>query len=361
MRHVDEYRDREVSARLIECLRRATGRELRFMEVCGSHTVAIFKSGIRDLLPGKIKLVSGPGCPVCVTAVEDIDRAVAIARQPGVILATFGDMLRVPGSHASLQTARAEGADVRVVYSPFDALTAARSNPGKKVVFFAAGFETTSPAVAATLDRAVEAGTENFFIYSVHKTIPLAMRALLDTPELGIDGFLCPGHVSAIIGAAPYGFIPGQYGRPAVIAGFEPVDILQSTLMMVNQIMAGRPRVEIQYLRAVSGEGNPKAVELLYRYFEPSDSNWRGIAVIPGTGLKLKDEFQAHDAEKYFDVKVGEPRYVKGCSCGLVLQGIKTPPECALFGRACTPETPVGACMVSYEGSCAAYYKYGRR
>jgi len=361
MRHVDEYRDREVSARLLDGLRRVTKRRLKFMEVCGSHTVAIFKSGIRDLLPENISLVSGPGCPVCVTAVEDVDMAVAIARLPGVVLATFGDMVRVPGSGTSLQKAKADGADVRIVYSPFDALKMAESNPDKKVVFFAAGFETTSPAVAATLGRAVEADTKNFFIFSVHKTIPLAMRALLDTPGLNIDGFLCPGHVSTIIGSKPYGFIADEYKRPAVVSGFEPVDILQSTLMMARQAEEGRPAVEIQYLRAVSEEGNKKAVELLYRYFEPSDSNWRGIAVMPGTGLKLRDEFAACDAEKVFDVKPGAAREVKGCSCGQVLQGIKTPPECKLFGMACTPETPVGACMVSYEGSCAAYYKYGRR
>jgi len=361
MKYIDEYRDGEVAGRLLEGLRLATKKKLKFMEVCGSHTVAIFKSGIRDLLPDNISLVSGPGCPVCVTPAEDIDRAVLMARLPGVALATFGDMIRVPGTKTSLQKARAEGADVRVVYSPFDALKLAQSEPSLKVVFFAAGFETTSPAVAATLGRAVESGLENFFIFSVHKTIPAAMRALLDTPELSIDGFLCPGHVSTIIGTRPYLFIAEEYGRPAVVSGFEPVDILQSTLMMARQVEEGRPAVEIQYKRAVSEDGNPKAVEVLYRYFEPSDSNWRGIAVIPGTGLKLREQYSRFDAEKVFDVRPGEPHEPKGCSCGQVLQGIKTPPECKLFGRACTPENPVGACMVSYEGSCAAYYKYGRR
>jgi len=361
MRHVDEYRDAGLAQGLIEGIRRSAVGPLKFMEVCGSHTVAIFKSGIRDLLPDSISLVSGPGCPVCVTSVEDVDKAVEIARQPGVILATFGDMVRVPGSYTNLQKAKAEGADVRVVYSPFDALTMAEENPDKKVVFFAAGFETTSPAVAATLGRAVEGGTSNFLIFSSHKTIPAAMRALLDTPALLIDGFLCPGHVSTIIGTRPYNFIADEYKKPAVVSGFEPVDILQSVLMMVRQVEEGRPAVDIQYRRAVSEEGNPKAVETLYRYFRPSDSNWRGIAVIPGSGLKLRDEYAAHDAEKVLDIKTAEPREVKGCSCGEVLQGIKTPPECRLFGKACTPESPVGACMVSYEGSCAAYYKYGRR
>jgi len=361
MRFVDEYRDSALAAGLLEGIRGATTRELKFMEVCGSHTVAIFKSGIRDLLPGNIRLVSGPGCPVCVTSVEDIDKAVAISREPGVILATFGDMMRVPGSTTSLQKAKADGSDIRVVYSPFDALKLAESNPSSKVVFFAAGFETTSPAVAATLGRAVEAGTKNFLVFSVHKTIPGAMRGLLDTPKLKIDGFICPGHVSTIIGSKPYRFIAEEYKRAAVVTGFEPVDILQSTLMLIRQVKEGRPSVEIQYLRAVSEDGNPKAREILYRYFEPSDSNWRGIAVIPGSGLKLRDEFKDHDAEKVFDIKTGEPREVKGCSCGEVLQGIKTPPECKLFGKACTPDDPVGACMVSYEGSCAAYYKYGRR
>jgi hydrogenase expression/formation protein HypD len=331
------------------------------MEVCGSHTVAIFKSGIRDLLPGNISLVSGPGCPVCVTPASDIDRAIEIARRDGVTLATFGDMLRVPGSYKSLRDAKAGGADIRVVYSPADALELAAKNPGRQVVFFAAGFETTTPAVAATIGRAVEAGTGNFSVLCVHKTIPNAMRGLLDSPELGIDGFLCPGHVSTIIGTGPYGFIPEEYGKPAVIAGFEPVDILQATLMMVRQSEALRPAVEIQYKRAVSEEGNPKAREVVDRYFEPCDSDWRGIGVIPGSGLMIRDGFEGLDASKRFEVELPEPKEPKGCSCGDVLRGLITPPECKLFAKACTPEKPVGACMVSYEGSCAAYYKYGKR
>lgn len=361
MRHVDEYRDGGLAEKLLTQIRSMSTRHLKFMEVCGSHTVAIFKSGIRDLLPDTISLVSGPGCPVCVTSAGDIDKAVWLSRQPGVALATFGDMIRVPGSGISLQQTKADGADVRIVYSPFDALTLAISNPSLKVVFFAAGFETTSPAVAATLGRAVEAGLPNFFLFSVHKTIPGAMRALLDTPELKIDGFICPGHVSTILGTEPYGFIPAEYKRAAVVTGFEPLDILQATLMLVRQMEEGRPAVEIQYRRAVSAEGNPKAREVLYTYFEPCDSEWRGIAVIPGSGLKVREQYAAFDAEKAFDIIVGEPREVKGCSCGEVLRGIKTPPECRLFGKACTPESPVGACMVSYEGSCSAYYKYGRR
>ena len=361
MKHVDEYRDSAAAGALLERLRLATKRDLKFMEVCGSHTVAIFKSGIRDLLPQNISLVSGPGCPVCVTAVEDIDRAIEIARQPGVIMTSFGDMMRVPGSRSSLQKAKAGGSDIRVVYSPFDALKLALSSPDKKVVFFAAGFETTSPAVAATLARAVEGGVGNFSVFSVHKTIPNAMRALLNTPQLRIDGFLCPGHVSTIIGTGPYRFIAEEYGRPAVISGFEPVDILQATLMMINQIEEGRPAVEIQYKRAVSVEGNPKAREVLEKYFEPCGSNWRGVAVIPESGLKIRPEYAAWDAERVFDIRIPEPKETKGCACGEVLQGIKTPPECRLFAKACTPENPIGACMVSYEGSCAAYYKYGRR
>jgi hydrogenase expression/formation protein HypD len=361
MKHVDEYRDSELARILLDKIRLYPKRELKFMEVCGSHTVAIFKSGIRDLLPPNISLVSGPGCPVCVTAVHDIDKAVAMSKLPGVIMASFGDMMRVPGSGSSLGRAKAEGADVRVVYSPFDALKMAESNPEKKVIFFAAGFETTSPAVAATLGRAIEAGMDNFYIFSVHKTIPGAMRALLDTPQLKIDGFLCPGHVSTIIGSGPYRFIAEEYKRAAVVSGFEPVDILQSTQMLIGQVEDNRPAVEIQYKRAVSENGNPAAREVLDKYFKPSDSDWRGIAVIPGSGLKLRDEFAAFDAEAAFDVKVCEPRETKGCACGEVLQGIKTPPECRLFGKACTPEAPVGACMVSYEGSCSAWYKYGRR
>ena len=361
MRFVDEYRDKDSAGALLDAIGRATSKSLKFMEVCGSHTVAIFKSGIRDMLPENISLVSGPGCPVCVTSVQDVDRAIAIAGLPGVTLATFGDMVRVPGSESSLQRAKAGGADVKVVYSPFDALTFAQSNPGSNVVFFAAGFETTAPTVAATLSRAVEAGTSNFYVYCVHKTVPDAMRALLDSPDLMIDGFLCPGHVSTIIGTAPYRFIPEVYSKPAVISGFEPLDILQSTLMMVEQIEEGRPEVAVQYLRAVSGEGNPKAVDVMYRFFQPSDSNWRGIGVIPGSGLELRDEYAAHDAMKAFDINTPEPREPRGCSCGDVLRGSITPPQCRLFAKACTPDNPVGACMVSYEGSCAAYFKYGRR
>ena len=361
MKHVDEYRDSALARVLVDGIRQVADRPFKFMEVCGSHTVAIFKSGIRDLLPRNISLISGPGCPVCVTSVEDIDKAAAIAGMDGVVLATFGDMVRVPGSRVSLQKAKADGADVRVVYSPFDALKLAQSDPSRKVVFLAAGFETTSPAVAATLGRAIEAGVKNFLLLSVHKTIPGAMRALLDTPELGLDGFICPGHVSTIIGTAPYRFIADEYRRAAVVSGFEPLDILQSTLMLIKQIREGRPSVEIQYRRAVSEEGNPVARGVLGRYFEASDANWRGIGVIPGSGLKLKTEYAAYDAERVLDIKIGESRETRGCICGMVLKGIKNPPECRLFGKACTPETPVGACMVSFEGSCAAYYKYGAR
>jgi len=296
-----------------------------------------------------------------VTAVEDIDKAIEISKKPGVVLATFGDMMRVPGSRSSLQKTKAEGSDIRIVYSPFDALKLAEAYPDKVIVFLAAGFETTSPAVAATIARAVEGNISNFLVFSVHKTIPGAMRALLDTPSLKIDGFLCPGHVSTIIGTKPYRFIAEEYGRPAVVSGFEPVDILQATLMMIKQIQDDRPAVDIQYRRAVSDDGNPMARAVMEKYLRPCDSNWRGIAVIPGSGLAIKDEYAAHDAEKYFDIKVPPAKETKGCACGEVLQGIKTPPECRLFGKACTPETPVGACMVSYEGSCAAYYKYGRR
>jgi len=361
MKHVDEYRDAGLSEGLLKAIRAAAGRRLRFMEVCGSHTVAIFKSGIRDLLPPEISLVSGPGCPVCVTPVSDIDRAIAISLTDGVILASFGDMLRVPGSYKSLREAKAEGADIRVVYSPADALDIAAKNPDREVVFFSAGFETTTPAVAATISRAADAGTRNFSVLAVNKTIPNAMRALLDTPELGIDGFLCPGHVSTIIGAGPYGFIPEEYGRPAVIAGFEPLDILQAVLMLVRQVESGRHSVEIQYTRAVSPEGNPAAREAVERYFEPCGSDWRGIGVIPESGLRIRDTYRSFDAAGRFEVSIPEPREPKGCSCGSVLRGLISPPECRLFAKACTPESPVGACMVSYEGSCAAYYKYGKR
>lgn len=359
MLNMEFFKDPEIAGRLSEQIRRSVSSPLRLMEVCGTHTVAIFRSGIRSLLPKEITLLSGPGCPVCVTAIEDIDRAVALVNLPDVVLATFGDMMRVPGSKSSLNEEKAKGRDIRIVYSPMDSLKIAKENPEKKIIFFATGFETTSPSIAATVIEAKLSGLKNFFAFSVHKLVPPALSALLSAPEVKIDGLILPGHVSAIIGLEPYRFIASQYNMPSVIAGFEPVDILQAIYMLSLQLRNKKPQVEIQYGRMVYPKGNPKAVELINQVFGPADANWRGIGVIPQSGLKLKNEFSQFDAEKVFEISISPAKETGGCSCGEVLRGIKIPTDCKLFGKVCTPEHPIGACMVSTEGSCAAYYKYG--
>jgi len=345
--------------RAIEVLAGKIGRPLKLMEVCGTHTVAIFRHGIRGLIPEGLTLLSGPGCPVCVTPVKDVDTAIALAGAPGVVLVTFGDMMRVPGGKDSLYSARAGGADVRVVYSPLDALEIARNEKDKKVVFFATGFETTSPLVASTIKSAVEQGVENFYAYPAHKLVPPALRALLDAPEVKVDGFILPGHVSTIIGSRPYGFLASDYGVPSVIAGFGAEDILEAILMLLTQIDAGAPEVQNQYRGVVREEGNPRAVETIHEVLKPVDAHWRGIGAIPASGLALNETYEARDIRNIIDVDVPEHPEPKACSCGEVLRGLKLPPDCPLFGKACTPEKPVGACMVSTEGSCAAYYKYG--
>ncbi len=343
----------------ISHLTKKIGRPLKLMEVCGTHTVAIFRHGIRSLLPECITLLSGPGCPVCVTSVKDVDTSVALAREPGVVLVTFGDMMRVPGGKLSLYDARAGGADVRIVYSPIDALKIAQEDRDKKVVFFATGFETTSPVVAATIKSAAEQGIENFFVYPVHKLVPPALRALLEAPEVKVDGFILPGHVSTIIGTRPYEFLSGEYGVPSVITGFGAEDILEGILMLLGQIESGRPEVGNQYKSVVKEEGNPRAVETMEDVFETADAHWRGIGTIAQSGLKLKNEYKGLDIRETISISVPDHPEPKACSCGEVLRGLKLPTECALFGRSCTPDKPVGACMVSTEGSCAAYYKYG--
>ncbi|MDI6783348.1 MAG: hydrogenase formation protein HypD [bacterium] len=372
MQFIDEYRDASLAKKIlekIELISRKIGRPVQLMEVCGTHTVAIFKSGIRELLPKNIKLLSGPGCPVCVTAPEDIDAAIAVSENESVILVTFGDMLRVPGTKSSLQEQKAEGKEVRIVYSCLDALEIAKQNPEKKVVFFAVGFETTSPTIAATVQLAVQNGIKNFYIYPAHKLIPPAMQALLESGEVNINGFICPGHVSAIIGEKPYRFIPEKYQIPCVIAGFEPLDILQAILMLLEQIAEQQAKVEIQYRRVVKPEGNPKAVETLYTVFEPTDVLWRGLGVIPNSGLKLKKEYHRFDVSEIIPLAIqfsagrgsacpARKSYLNACRCGEVLRGVITPPECSLFRKKCTPENPFGPCMVSTEGTCAAYYKY---
>ncbi|OGW25533.1 MAG: hydrogenase formation protein HypD [Nitrospirae bacterium GWC2_42_7] len=342
----------------IKALMGLIDRQVRLMEVCGTHTVAIFRHGIRDLLPEGVKLLSGPGCPVCVTSIRDIETAIAISKVDNVILTTFGDMMRVPGEKKNLLDAKAEGSDVRIVYSPLDALQIAEDNRDKKIVFFATGFETTSPSVAGTIMESERKKADNFYVYTVHKTVPPAIKALLDSDEVNIDGFILPGHVSAIIGSKPYSFING-YNKPSVITGFESHDILTGIMMLLMQISEKRAKVEIQYARVVREEGNPKAVSIMNEYFEASDAEWRGIGTIPLSGLRLREKFQHRDITKMIDIYVPEFEEPKACSCGDILKGIKMPSECKLFGKTCTPDSPVGACMVSTEGSCAAYYKYG--
>ena len=353
------FNDPQIADRLSKQIRQSVSAPLRLMEVCGTHTVAIFRSGIRSLLPEEITLLSGPGCPVCVTAIEDIDRAAAFVNLPDVILTTFGDMMQVPGSKSSLNEEKAKGRDIRIVYSPMDSLKIADENRGKKVIFFATGFETTSPSVAATALESHTLGLKNFYIFSVHKLVPPAISALLSSEDVRLDGLILPGHVSTIIGIKPYEFIAAQYSVPSVISGFEPIDILQAIYMLVLQINNKEPKVGLQYKRVVCPDGNQKAVRLINTVFKPADARWRGIGVIPQSGLKLRDKFSFMDAEKIFDINIPPAKEPSGCSCGDVLRGIKIPTDCLLFGKACTPENPIGACMVSTEGSCAAYYKYG--
>ncbi len=335
-------------------------RPLKLMEVCGTHTVEIFRHGIRGVIPRNITLLSGPGCPVCVTAVRDVDAAIAVAKIPGTIVTTFGDMMRVPGGTESMLEARSEGADIRVVYSPMDAIALAQKEPGREVVFFATGFETTSPLIAGTILHAEQAGIRNFSVYAAHKLVPPALRALLDSPDVQVDGFILPGHVSTIIGSRPYAFLAQEYKKPSVITGFEASEIVEGIVMIARQIAQQRAAVEIQYASVVREEGNPRAMELLDHYFEPADAYWRGIGVIPASGLSIREAYSAFDAARRFDPPPSDAAEPELCSCGDILRGVKVPTECALFGTGCTPDAPVGPCMVSTEGSCAAYYKYGQ-
>jgi hydrogenase expression/formation protein HypD len=358
MKYLSEYRDGSVASKMADRIRAISTKPARFMEICGTHTVAIFKNGIREVLPQHIGLVSGPGCPVCVTATRDIDRAVKLARIPDVIVTTFGDMIRVPGTESSLKKERSLGADVRMVYSTMDALEVARQNPEKKVVFLGIGFETTAPTIAAAVVAAEAEGIKNFSVLSSHKLLPPAMDALLSGGEVDVSGFICPGHVSVVIGTAPYEVVVAQYRTPCVVVGFEPVDILQGIYMLVSQIEAGEARVEIQYRRAVAPEGNQNALKILSRVFEPCDAPWRGLGVIPKSGLALREEYRAFDAEALFDIDTPDSPEPPGCKCGEVLRGVITPVECKLFRNICNPENPIGPCMVSSEGTCGAYYKY---
>ena len=362
MKYVDEFRNGNLARRMAtEITNISKGQKFKFMEVCGGHTHTIFKHGIEDILPENIELIHGPGCPVCVLPMGRIDDAIAIAKTEGTIFTTFGDMMRVPGSQGSLLDAKAAGADVRFIYSPLDALKIARQNPKKEVVFFAIGFETTAPSTAVTLLQAKNEDIQNFSVFCNHVTIIPTIKAILDSPDLRLDGFIGPGHVSMVIGLRTYQFIARDYQKPVVISGFEPLDIIQSILMLLKQYQTGKVVVENQYKRVVRPEGNLKSLEVIAQtmelrpYFE-----WRGLGFITHSALKIRSDFVQWDAEERFEVpglQVADP---KACQCGEVLKGVIKPWECKVFGTACTPETPIGSCMVSPEGACAAYFNYGR-
>jgi hydrogenase expression/formation protein HypD len=362
VKFVDEYRDPAAARGLLRVIEDLAGDdEFKFMEVCGGHTHTIYRHGIEHILPEGVELIHGPGCPVCVIPMGRVDDAIAVAEHPNVIFTSFGDMMRVPGSKGTLLEAKARGADVRFVYSPLDALRIAVENPTKEVVFFAVGFETTAPSTAVTVLRAKEMGVKNFRVFSNHVTIVPPLKAILESPDLRLDGFLGPGHVSTVVGNRPYRFVPERYGKPVVTAGFEPLDILETIVMLLKQIRTGRCEVENQYSRIVRDEGNPRALKLLADVFVLRPHfEWRGLGFIAQSGLALRPDLSAFDAEVYYEVpgvRVADP---KACQCGEVLKGVIRPWECKVFGTACTPETPIGTCMVSSEGACAAYYNFGR-
>lgn len=346
---------------VINDLARRVGRDVNLMEVCGTHTMVAFRTGLRQLLPANVHMLSGPGCPVCVTDTNYIDAAIALSRSADVILATFGDLMRVPGSESSLEQERAGGANIRIVYSPSDALVLARGCPSKKVVFLGVGFETTAPTVAWSIVRAAEEQLDNYLVLCAHKTMPQAMAALLTDHAVKIDGFICPGHVSVITGAAMYRFICEEHKIPCVVSGFEAWDMLKTIAMLLTQIVEGRAEVEVEYSRSVDAHGNVAAQKLMAEVFEPCAAAWRGIGNIPGSGLAIRPQYERYDAARVLNVAFPPARVHPGCRCGDVLRGIITPLECNLFGKACSPLNPFGPCMVSSEGVCAAYYKYERR
>lgn len=360
MKYVDEFRSREAAQRLAGAIRRAVTRPHVLMEICGGQTHAIVKFGIDDLLPPEVTLVHGPGCPVCVTPVELIDKAVALAQRPEVILCSFGDMLRVPGSHSDLLAVKARGGDVRTVYSPLDAVRAAQKHPEREIVFFAVGFETTAPANALAVKQAARAEAANFSILCAHVLVPPAIEALLSSENCRVKGFLAAGHVCTVMGYTQYEPIARRYGVPIVVTGFEPVDILRGILLCVQQLERGRAEVENEYSRSVTREGNPAAQAILREVFEVSPRKWRGLGEIPNSGLRLNDRYRAFDAEHRFPLADIAAEESPECISGLILQGLKKPPECPAFGARCAPEHPLGAPMVSSEGACAAYYRYRR-
>ena len=338
------------------------GRHLRFMEVCGTHTVSIFRAGIRQMLPENVELVSGPGCPVCVTPDEYMDKAIAYAQREDVIITTFGDMLKVPGTESSLSEAKAAGADIRIVYSPLDSLQVAKENPDKKVIFLAVGFETTAPTAAATVLAAEQAGLQNLYMLSAQKLVPPALRLLIDDPEVLVDGFILPGHVSVVTGTEVFRFLETEYHIPGVVTGFEPLQILRSLYRLTRQVAEGVAKIENEYGSVVKPEGNPTSLAVTEKVYEPVTAKWRGIGEIPASGLKMRETYKAYDIEEVLPLPAGQLPAPKktGCRCGEVLKGIVTPHDCPLFGKACVPTHAIGPCMVSVEGVCAAWYKYGK-
>ncbi|WP_276914977.1 hydrogenase formation protein HypD [Parvibacter caecicola] len=352
------FRDPALARGLVQAIGELAPESATLMEVCGTHTVAIARNGIRGLMPEGVRLASGPGCPVCVTSNHDIDKVIALARVPEVTIATFGDMTRVPGSTSSLLAEQAAGRSVEIVYSPLDALKLAADNPNRQIVFVGVGFETTTPLVAIAIKRAKEAGLKNFSVYGAHKNMPGALEVIVADPQLKVSALILPGHVSTIIGAKPYQFLAEKYGIPGVITGFEPVDVLQGIAMLMRQLYEGRAEIEIAYARGVMPEGNPVALAAIDEVFETCSATWRGLGEIPGSGYRIRDEFAEFDAMRRFQPEVEPVREHAGCRCGDVLRGIMAPSDCPLFRKVCTPENPVGPCMVSSEGSCAAYFRY---
>jgi hydrogenase expression/formation protein HypD len=357
VKYCDEYRNKALILQVAGELRKISKKEMVIMEVCGGHTMAIHRFGLHSLLPANVRLVSGPGCPVCVSGRDFLDKAIAYSRLPDTILATYGDLIRVPGSFTSLEKEKAEGRDIRIVYSSLDALAIAKAYPGKRVIFLGIGFETTAPATAAAILQAEKDHTSNFMVLSAHKIMPPAMEALV-TEGVKINGFIAPGHVSAITGTSMYNFLAEKHALGVVVAGFEPADLMLSILILVRQFESGKPEVEIQYRRVVRKEGNPMASKLMEQVFELKEDHWRGLGNISQSGLKIRPEFSSWNAEIQIPMEIPHTGEPEGCICGQILRGVQIPPECRLFARSCTTDNPVGACMVSSEGTCATYYKY---
>lgn len=360
MKYLDEYRDQKLAEPLLEELQRAVTKPFRVMEVCGTHTMSIFRSGMRSLLPEGLDLVSGPGCPVCVTSASHIDAIIEMAQMENTRIALFGDLFRVPGSkNSSLANASSQGAHIDIVYSAMDSLDLAQKYPDDLIIFLGVGFETTTPGIAATIMAAHNQQIDNFAVFSTHKVMPPPLIALLDDPDLQIDGLLCPGHVSAIIGAGAYQPLVDKYNLSCVVGGFEASDILQALVLLARQIAIGEPKVENAYTRVVSWEGNARAMKMVEEIFEPADMEWRGLGMIPASGLAIRDKYAHFDVTKRLDIKLEPAEEPKGCRCGEILKGKEQPTACPLYGKRCTPANPIGPCMVSSEGTCAAFYKYG--